>query len=211
MIDFEDIKKYLPQYLSDYANANLFSELETFPENIDGRLYTSFLKNNPIVYQCDGISGLIHYELPDSRISEVNGVILSNTCDISQQNDRYLPSKLVHAPIINLQKYHKMLRQKFVGTGQKSEDVINHHIQTIKKQYVSHIFFLPKGEGLVEDSIIFFDRLSSLPSNYVKEDTIISRRLFTLSDFGFYLFLFKLSIHYTRVRENVSRDPSMAS
>ncbi len=208
MIDFEDIKKYLPQYLSDYANANLFSELEAFPDNLDGRLYTSFLKNNPLLYQGDGISGLAHCELPDSRIEEVNGVILSNTCDISQQNDRYIPSKLVHAPIINLQKYHDMLLQKFVETGQKSEDVINQHVQTIKKQYISHIFFLPEGEGLADDSIIFFDRLSSLPSNYVKEDTIISRRLFTLSDFGFYLFLFKLSIHFTRVRENVSRNPS---
>ena len=35
MIGFEEIKKYLPQYLSKEASENLFAELENFPENID--------------------------------------------------------------------------------------------------------------------------------------------------------------------------------
>jgi hypothetical protein len=31
MIDFEDVKKYLPHHLSGYANESLFSELKPLP------------------------------------------------------------------------------------------------------------------------------------------------------------------------------------
>lgn len=206
MIDFEDIKKYLPQYLSNYANENLFSELKYFPENIDKRLYTSYLKNSPVIYQGDGLSGLLHIELPKPITKKVDGMILSNTCDIDQENVRLLSSRLIHAPILNLQKYYEMLINMFVGTNKKPKDIIDQHISSIKKQYISHIFFLPKGEGLSEESIILFDRVTSLPSSYFPKNKIIEQRLFTLSDFGFYLFLFKLSVHFTRVRENVSRN-----
>jgi len=37
-------------------------------------------------------------------------------------------------------------------------------------------------------------------------DELLRNRLFTLSDYGFYLFLFKLSLHLTRIREGVSRN-----
>ena len=206
MIDFEDVKKYLPQYLSDFANENLFSELKNFPENLDIRLYTNFLKETESLYQGDGIRGLPHAELPSPDIKKVYGMILSNTCDLDQSNARLSPTKLVHAPIINLNKYHKMLVKNFVDTKLKPQKHIDQHISSIKNQYISHIFYLPKGSGLLEDSLIFFARVSSLPSNYIVQNEIVEKRLFTLSDFGFYLFLFKLSVHFTRVRENVSRN-----
>lgn len=206
MIDFEDIKKYLPQYLSNIANENLFSELKNFPENIDKRLYTSFLKNDFIIYQGDGFSELLPIELPNTTTKKLNGMVLSNTCDIDQDNVRLMSSRLIHTPIINLQKYHEMLINMFVVTNKKSKEIIEQHISSIRKQYISHVFFLPKGGDLVNDSIILFDRVTTLPSNYLSKSEIKAQRLFTLSDFGFYLFLFKLSIHFTRVRENVSRN-----
>ena len=35
---------------------------------------------------------------------------------------------------------------------------------------------------------------------------LTQNRLFTLSDYGFYVFLFKISIHLTRIRENIQRN-----
>jgi hypothetical protein len=99
-----------------------------------------------------------------------------------------------------------MLINMFVVTNKKSKEIIEQHISSIRKQYISHVFFLPKGGGLENDSIILFDRVTTLPSNYLSKSEIKGQRLFTLSDFGFYLFLFKLSVHFTRVRENVSRN-----
>jgi hypothetical protein len=146
-------------------------------------------------------------ELPNPKIKEVTGVVLSNTCDIDQSNRRLYPSRLIHAPIINLTKYQDMLIDKFVHTKIKTDVEIRQHIASIKKQYISHIFYLPRGSNLTADSFIFFDRISSLPSSFIPISNIIEKRIFSLSDFGFYLFLFKLSVHFTRVRENVSRNP----
>jgi hypothetical protein len=172
MIDFEDIKKYLPQYLSNIANENLFSELKNFPGNIDKRLYTGLLKNDSIIYQGDGFSELLHIELPNTTTKKLNGMVLSNTCDIDQDNVRLMSSRLIHAPIINLQKYHKMLINMFVVTNKKSKEIIEQHISSIRKQYISHVFFLPKGGGLENDSIILFDRVTTLPSNYLSYSEI---------------------------------------
>ena len=42
MIADEELKKYLPKYLSKDNYHNLLSELKSFPDNIDARMYTSF-------------------------------------------------------------------------------------------------------------------------------------------------------------------------
>lgn len=205
MIEFEEIKKYLPQYLSDTAVAKLFSELKIFPENIDQRMYSSFLSDSPMVYQGDGFSGLLHCELPNLRAENLDGLILSNTCDIAQENERFMASRLVHSPILKLDKYYQLLIRRFVDTGKKDLEVIEQHIESIRKQQISNIFYLPKGGSLSEDSIILYDRVSSLPANFIPEQEITSRRIFVLSDYGFYLFLVKLAIHFTRIKEGVIR------
>lgn len=50
MTSFEDIKKYLPQYLSDSDARQLFSSLRDFPNNIDSRFYSNYdLDDNILV------------------------------------------------------------------------------------------------------------------------------------------------------------------
>lgn len=205
MIELSEIEKYLPRYLSEDASKNLFSELDSFPENIDDRIYTNHLSGNQLIYQGDGISGLLSINLPDPTIGQAPGMILSNTCDADITNERLLESRLVFATIFQLEKYKNLLLEKYVTTGEKSEANIDSHIETIKKQYISHIFYLPAGVDLEHDSIVLFDRINNLPNSFLERSEIPNKRLFTLSDYGFYLFVYKLSIHFTRIRENVSR------
>jgi len=205
MIGFEGIKKYLPQYLSKEASENLFAELENFPENIDNRIYTNKLSGNQVIYQGDGVDNLLSINLPNPETGFVPGMVLSNSCDLDVENERLVESRLVFATIFQLEKYKKLLFSKFVEKGLKSEESINAHIEIIKKQYISHIFYLPAGGKLENDSIVLFDRASNLPNDYVNKNDIPERKLFTLSDYGFYLLLYKLSIHFTRIRENVAR------
>ena len=205
MIELSEIEKYLPQYLSKEASEHLFAELENFPENIDDRIYTNYLSDNQVIYQGDGIRGLLSVNFPDTNVGEVPAMVLSNTCDTDVENERLVESRLVYATIFQLEKYQKLLLKKYVETGSKTEESITSHIDRIRKQYISHIFYLPAGENLEHDSIVLFDRVSNVQNTFIDRKTLPEKRLFTLSDYGFYLFLYKLSIHFTRVRENVSR------
>jgi hypothetical protein len=85
-----------------------------------------------------------------------------------------------------------------------SEEKIKNHISDVKAQKVSSMFYLPS-IGELGESVVFFDRLLHVSQKYVDRKTVQTRRLFSLSDYGFYLFVFKLSIHLSRIREGVDR------
>lgn len=206
MISIEEVEKYLPQYLSASSSASLFSELKQSPGNIDKRIYTSKLKNDPSIFQGDGLRNLLCVNLPSLDARPILGMIFSNTCDVSIENKRLFDSRLAYAPIFNLHKYREALISKYVDSNEKTLDSIKSHIEDIKKQNISQIFYLPKCGSLTNDSIVFLDRINNLPSCYFDAEEIKKNRVFSLSDYGFYIFLFKLSVHFTRVRENVQRS-----
>lgn len=200
MISIEEIEKYLPRYLSPETEEQLFSELRQFPENIDRGFYSYKLRKENVLYQGDGIRELLIINLPDKTEGYVPSIILSNSCDINPENKRLFPSRIVYAPIFNLKKY----RLKLLQEGIKTHETIQQHIESIRKQRVTQIFYLPIGDELREESIVFLDRIYNLPSNLFGEE-ISNNKLFTLSQYGHYIFLFKLSIHFTRITEKVER------
>lgn len=206
MISLEDIKRYLPKYLSAAAQVELFDELKHFPGNIDQRLYTTSLKEASNIFQGDGIRDLLFVNLPAKEINPAPGIIISNTCDIDPGHKRLMPMRIVYAPIFNLEKYKLALFKDHVQTGSRSGESIESHINEITKQRISHIFYLPKTEGLENDSLVFFDRLNNCPSDFFQGEQVQNKRIFILSDYGYYLFLFKLSVHFTRIREGISRN-----
>jgi hypothetical protein len=203
MISLENIEIYLPKYLSPDSEKHLFEQLKQFPENIDDRLYTSYSLNSDIIYQGDGINGLLVVNLPDSEVKKVPAMIFSNTCDIDERNKRLFPSSLVYAPIFNLEKYKKGLVESKI----KDPEAIENHINSIKKQRITQIFYLPKGGDLQNESMVFLDRVNSCDGTFLEREEIGNIRLFTLSNYGLYLFIFKLSLHFTRITEGIDRSP----
>lgn len=200
-MDFNEIKLYLPKFLSSKSEKELFDGLKDFPNNLDSRLYTSALKDSKNIFQGDGIKNMLIVNLPESAIKEAKSIILSNTCDIDPKNPRNFPAQIVYAPIFNLKKYKDTL----LKNSKKTNKQIESHITTIKEQKLTQIFYLPKIKGQIEDSIIFLDRVNSCPIELLKSKDLKEERLFTLSDYGAYLFVFKLSIHFTRIKDNVDR------
>ena len=143
--------------------------------------------------------------LPKTDSNKLPAIVLSNTCDIDKSNERFFPTRIVYAPIFQLEKYHTMLIEELVKTGKYSEQKITDHILSIRKQLNTQILFLPKGANLGRDSIVFLDRVNNYPLEHFPMEEIPARRLFSLSNYGFYLFLIKLSIHFNRIREDVDR------
>ncbi|RLB67789.1 MAG: hypothetical protein DRH08_02745 [Deltaproteobacteria bacterium] len=197
----DDIKLYLPKYLSSESERELFEGLKDFPNNIDERLYTNHLSENQFIYQGDGLHDLLVVNLPDPTIKAVPCMILSNSCDIDLGNERNFPSQIVYAPIFKLDKYCETL----YGKSKKKREQIDSHIEAIRQQLITQIFYLPQVPDVIDDSIVFLDRVCNFPNKSIERDKIRERRLFTLSDYGSYLFVLKLSIHFTRIQDKVER------
>jgi hypothetical protein len=201
-MDFDEIKLYLPKYLSPSSEKALFDELKQFPKNIDSRVYSESVRVENIMYQGDGIKGLLVTDLPDKEIRPTDALILTNTCDMSLENKRLFPTHICYSPIIKLNKY----KNKLIERGVASEEIVEKHIENIKNQKIAQILFLPCGGSLQEDALIFFNRISSCSLRYLINDNVAKIKLFSLSNYGLYLFLFKLSLHFTRIAEGKDRD-----
>jgi len=203
-MDLDKLKLYLPKYLSSESESELFQQLKDFPNNINQRIYTSHLKDEPIIYQGDGIKDLLIIQLPQTDTKKVDSVIFSNTCDIDQDNKRNFPTQIVYSPLIPFSKYISSLKQY----SSKKVHQLDAHFEAIRKQRITQIFYLPKIEGKIEESIVFMDRIQNISNDYVDRGTLSDIRLFSLSDYGIYLFMFKLSIHFTRIQDKVDRKSS---
>ena len=196
----EEIKKYLPQYLSDAELNHLKDELAKFPtDGTKDTVYTVALNGANYLLQGDGISNVAYLNFPKTDIRPVNVILLSNTCDMSTENKRMNPCRIMYAPILNFDKYAENLRKSF------SEQRVNNHLKDVKAQQISQMLYLPKGGKMDYDGIVFFDRAISLPLTEDEVRTMCGNKLFTLSNFGLYLFLFKLSVHFTRIQERIDR------
>ncbi len=196
-----DLKIYLPKYLSAESERELFSGLKDFPYNIDERLYTTNLKETDIIYQGDGLTDMLVVNLPNTEVKPAPSIILSNTCDIDTHNVRSFPSQIVYAPIFNLKKY----KDSLLKHSTKSKEQIDSHIGSIKRQEITQIFYLPEFGSSFKESLVFLDRVNNVANNTVERETIQKTRIFTLSDYGAYLFLLKVSIHFTRIQDKVER------
>lgn len=205
MISFDEIKKYLPQYLSSTSQNELFKDLKEFPGNIDHRLFSPKLLEHDQIYQGDGIKGLMVSNFPSTETRDLPAIVFSNTCDVNPENNRFFSSRIVYSPMFKLDKYKHMLIEEFVDTSEHTLEAINNHIEAIKKQLITQIMFLPKGSKLQDDSIVFLDRVNNYPLGEMSVEDVKRKKLFVLSNYGLYIFLIKLSIHFTRIQENVDR------
>lgn len=196
----EEIKKYLPQYLSEIELNNLRKELENFPtDGTKDTVYTIALANADYLLQGDGVANLDYINFPDVVIKPIDVILLSNTCDMSIENKRMNPCRIMYAPILKFDIYARKLRESFPSQR------VDNHLRDIKAQQISQAMFLPKGGKMDYDGIVFFDRAISIPLSEETMQSMCDNKLFTLSNFGLYLFLLKLSIHFTRIQERIDR------
>lgn len=210
------IKNHLPKYLSREQTESLFSSLKTdFPySNNPDKIYVE-LVDKSIFYQGDGI-----IEIPFSTINLENqsfdciyrkGAVLSNTCDIDPTNERnYLPFALFGS-IYELAPFLKYMNENKI-----KPERINNFENDLRKNQISTLFYLPEiireDETYFPESFIRFDETTSLPVNFINNNNYNKEylhkdgdRIYTLSNYGFYLFIFKLSVHFCRFREGVFR------
>lgn len=192
----EDFQRQLPQFLSLAEKESISEALKKFPKEFNP--YTTLYKNE--VLQGDAFPEMPFYVFEKEKVISKLGMLISNTCDMSPENKRPLPLENVVAAMIKLDSYRQLLMRN-VEDSKRVDSII----ADIKAQRVTNIFYLPKHPNcsLEDDHIVCFDKLSSIPSKFMKT---ADKKVFTLGQFGFYMLLFKLSVHFCRFHEKISRD-----
>ncbi len=206
-----DWNKLLPPYLTEPDKARLKIALMQFKkENYNGTIaYNDFYAKYGVPYfiQADIIEQvrISSWNSTADKYDKkfVNAIILSNSCDISFDNTRTLNNKqCLFAPIVLLNSYLAKLR-----SNGYEEDKLRQHTSEIKGQLVTNLFYLPSGIGGPNDYIALLDQVFWFPvseiENWISE--IDKRRPTSLNQFGFYLFILKLSYHLCRLPEEQDR------
>lgn len=194
-ITTESIKEQIPYYLTQEAKNNLIEALDRFPRQIDYYLDKYWAE----LLQGDGWTSVEVIRFDDGDRKSVRAILLSNSCDIAMENKRDFPAKLTFAPIIKLNRYLDLL----ISAGLDHQQIESKTI-AIKEQKVTSLFYLPKGAKLDDEYVALLDDLHTVPFNAF-DSKADRRKLFTLDQVGFYLFLLKLSVHFCRFHEEVPR------
>ena len=207
----DHFEKILPPYLTSPEKSRLKEGLEQFfPENSTKEIkYDNFYQDDTDSYfkQSDLIAE-VRFPEWDETHRQYNALygdamLLSNTCDINPVNQRNANSKeSLFAPIIDLPEYLSDLRINGYNDNQ---------LQTfeadIKRQRITNILYLPPYRDTGPSYIVLLDFIFRFPTAELNKllMNITQEKIKSLSRFGYYLFIFKLSYHLCRVPEEKER------
>lgn len=193
----EQITENLPHYLSAESKEALCLELETYSQATN--IYMPNCKDDETL-QGDGWNGFSYYNYLSDEIEDVKGIVLSNSCDIDPNNQRDLVRLISFAPIWKLSLLEEILEDSGI-----SKEAVDNKIRSIKSQEVTQFIYLPHQGVLEEDCVIWLCNTHSIPmSMYDKSEN--KSLMFRLNNVGFYMLLFKLSIHFCRFQEKIHRN-----
>lgn len=195
-INAESLANQIPAYLTQDQKVVLATALKQWQRSFE----YYFSKPEPGVLQGDAWTKVSIRKFDTGERAEVDAIVLSNTCDIDPDNKRHLPIRAIVAPLIPLENYMQALEREGVDAPS-----ISQQIDAIRKQSSTNLFYLPVGSKLTRECIVRFDDVYSLPTKHLGDESLGSQRLLSLSMIGFYLFVFKLSVHFCRMHENVNR------
>ncbi len=210
----ELIRTFLPKYLTPELQENLFKTVQdNFPFSIDPNLIYSRIPEVEYYYQGDCLVDIpfSSFNYGAFEIAYLNRIVASNTCDISPYNERIDNPNIQFASVFSLSEYIEKLKAKNINQKR-----IDSFVDDLKGNRISNLFYLPEKRNgkdiILEESFVRFDLNVTLPISNFTGDAYDNSyapegdRLFSFSNYGFYLFLIKLSVHYCRFREGVFRD-----
>lgn len=194
-LSVDNLSKFVPYYYTRERTEGILAALRGVPEP---RKYFAKL-DDPEPLQGDGWSGLQVLNFFDGTRDRIKGVVLSNSCDLAVDNSRLIPSQLNFMPLIPFADYLSILARNGINAAR-----IEQHAKDVRAQLINSLFFLPAGMGLQAEHIALMSDVHTIPLSAFNSDSN-KARIFSLSDVGFYLFVFKLSVHFCRMHENIDR------
>ncbi len=206
-LDLESLQQQIPYYLTAEDRQVLVDELKAISK---GGTANYFLTRYNDAFQADMLQGdgwrafqLFKFDTGERRW--VQGLVLSNSCDVEPGNARDVPARVIFAPLVRLADYENLLRSSKIDPQK-----VDQKLTEIRLQKTTNMFFLPAGGPLAEDHVVRLDDAHSMPVA-AHLGTKERKKLFTLSNTGFYMLVLKLSVHFCRLHEKVNRKPTEAA
>jgi hypothetical protein len=188
----------LPSYLTLPVQQGLALELKRWEARQDVNYYSSQRQQELLQGDLWTKVEIVNYETGARK--PVKAIVLSNSCDIDETNKRDLPPLVTVAPLIPLVKYEALLTGMGINPFRVASQLLN-----VRRNAVTDIFYLPTGSALEQEHIALLSDVCTVPvAKFSSGGAAV--KVTSLSLVGFYLFLFKLSVHFCRFHENVDRD-----
>lgn len=199
--DAESLQQQIPYYLTAEDRQVLVDQLKAISRGGTADYFLDPYRDNfkADMLQGDGWRGFQLFKFDTGERRSVQGLVLSNSCDVDPENPRDVPARLIFAPLVKLAAYETLLRARGID-----EQKVDAKLASIRAQKTTNMFFLPRGGPLAEDHVVRLDDAHSMPvAAHVKAKD--REKLFTLSNTGFYMLVLKLSVHFCRLHEKVNR------
>lgn len=115
-IDLDNINLYLPCCLTAESREVLIENLNAIKSGGAGNYFSGSLDFalGEEMLQGDGWSGFERFDRKSGSSRTVNGIVLSNSCDVNPNNPRDVPTRITFAPLIKPSNYENMLRSRVV-------------------------------------------------------------------------------------------------
>lgn len=202
-LDPESLQQYFPYYLTAKDRQTLVDELKAISKGGTANYFLSPHNDEfgADMLQGDGWRAFQLFKFDSGERRWIQGLVLSNSCDVEPGNARDVPARVIFAPLVKLSDYEGLLR----GSG-IDEKKVDEKLASIRGQKTTNMFFLPTGGPLAEDHVVRLDDAHSMPvAAHIASKG--REKLFTLSNTGFYMLVLKLSVHFCRLQEKVNRAP----
>ena len=200
-IDSESIQRQIPFYLTAEDRNVLVEELKAISQGGTASYFLTQYQDSfkEDILQGDGWRGFQLFKFDIGERRSVKGLVLSNSCDIDPSNRRDVPTRVIFAPLVKFKDFENVLHRSKIDKRR-----IGNKLTSIREQKTSNVFFLPAGGPIAEDHIVRLDEIQSMPvSAHISAKD--REKLFTLNNTGFYMLVFKLSIHFCRLHEKLNR------
>lgn len=200
MLTLEQIRQNLPKYLAPKSLNELFEGIKQFPASFQKNISSTYHLDDENLFQGDIIDEVEVYDSELASYIKIRAIIISNTCDITSENQRDAELPISVCYVRTLEHYKKMYRE--YG---KSETQLNDKIAAIKKQLITNLMYIPSVSGKTPEFIVHLEKGFRLSNTQTIRERLVANRLISFNNLGFYVLLNKISIHYCRFWEKVDR------
>ncbi len=212
MLSQQEFNELLPPYLHATAKGRIRDAISQFSQ--EGTIdYNGFYltQSTDFLMQADMISsvkGLLWDEDSGEVTTGYNpAMLISNTCDVTADNVRNINQKdALFAPITPLNEYIDDCEKEDFTKSQ-----IDSFLNVLRKQEFTNLFYLPPNPKNGKEYFVRLDRIYWLPLAQLRETVknLEKSRFLSLSQWAWYLFIVKLSLHTCRAPEEIERPENV--